>query len=61
MVKAYKMWALFNYDRPPIFIQLTRRECVLKGSEWLGKDFAKSRRNGSVTIEKVKVFRTLST
>lgn len=57
-VKKYKMWALFNYNRPPIFIELTRRECVFKGSEWLGERyFQRSLRNGSVTIEKVLVLR----
>jgi hypothetical protein len=57
-VKTYKMWALFNYDRPPIFVDLTRREVVVQGTNWLGEHgFKRQRRNGSVTIEKVVVRR----
>jgi hypothetical protein len=58
-VKVYKMWALFNYDRPPIFVQMTRRECVIKGTNWIGNphSFKRNRRNGSITIEKILVRR----
>ena len=53
--KVYSMWALFNYDRPPIFVQTTRRECVIKGINWVGgeREFKKCRRNGSIDIRKV--------
>lgn len=55
--KVYRMWALFNYDRPPIFVELYRRECVTQGINWLGdaKKFDRQRRNGSITIRKVSV------
>ena len=53
--RTYNLWALFNYDRPPIYVQTTRRECVRKGINWLGgeREFRKARREGSITIEKV--------
>ena len=53
--RVYRMWALFNYDRPPIFVQQTRYECVRKGIEWLGGEakFKRSRREGSIVIKKV--------
>ncbi len=55
--KVYKMWALFNYDRPPIFVECTRRECVTQGINWIGNEhaFKRNRRNGSLTIRKVAV------
>ncbi len=54
--RTYKMWALFNTNRPPIFVEITRRECVAKGKDWLGTEhFVRSYRNGNVTIEKVTV------
>lgn len=55
--KPYKMWAVFNYDRPPIFVQLTRRECVIKATRWLGGEAAyrQARRNGAITIAKITV------
>lgn len=63
MAKVYKMWGLFNYERPPIFVQNTRRECVIKGIKWLGGEsyFNKHRREGSITIEKIIVTRPSST
>jgi hypothetical protein len=61
--KVYKMWALFNYDRPPIFVKQTRHECVRKGIEWIGNEeaFKNCRREGSITIEKVVLRRTSTT
>lgn len=57
-VKPYRMWALFNYSRAPIFVSLTRKGCVEQGIAWVGADHLKtSRRNGSITIEKVIVRR----
>jgi hypothetical protein len=58
-VKVYAMWALFNYDRPPIFIDLTRREVTVQGINWVGseKELRRFRRQGSITIEKVLVRR----
>lgn len=55
--KVYRMWALFNYDRPPIFIETTRRECVTQGINWIGSEraFKHARREGSLTIKKVIV------
>lgn len=56
--KVYQMWALFNYNRPPIFVEQTQHECVTKGMDWLGEHgFARAKREGSVTIEKVTVRR----
>lgn len=58
-MRRYQMWALFNYNRPPIFVECTRRECAVQGKDWLGSDkaFAKARREGSITIEKVTILR----
>lgn len=59
--RVYEMWALFNYNRPPIFVECTRRECRLQGVNWLGgeKQLAKAMREGSITIERVTVRRKL--
>jgi hypothetical protein len=55
------MWALFNTNRPPIFIHLTRRECVKSGIEWIGEeDFKNAMSTGYITIEKVTVRRSQS-
>lgn len=58
--KVYRMWALFNYDRPPIFVETTRRDCITEGLRWIGSDaaFKNARREGSITIEKVTVHRS---
>ena len=57
--QTFQMWAVFNYDRPPIFIQMTRYEAKVKARDWVGgdKELAKRRRMGSITIEKVTVKR----
>ena len=64
--RTYHMWALFNFDRPPIFVELTRRECIVQGVNWLGgeNELRKHRRSGSITIEKIvlrRVERTTKT
>jgi len=55
--RVYKMWALFNTNRPPIFVEMTRRECVTQGINWIGgeREFARHRRQGWITVEKVTV------
>lgn len=55
--KVYRMWALFNYDRPPIFVEMTRRECKVQGIDWVGgeKKYNALVRGGSITIKKVMV------
>lgn len=57
--RRYTMWALFNYDRPPIYVTPTRRECINEGVRWIGDgvEFNRHRREGSITIEKVVVRR----
>lgn len=58
--QVFKMWALFNYNRPPIFIEMTRRECVTQGINWIGgeQEMRNRMRDGSITIEKVYVCRS---
>jgi hypothetical protein len=57
--KVYKMWALFNCNRPPIFVNCTRWAARQQGVEWLGGEerFAAAVKEGAITIEKVLVRR----
>lgn len=58
-MKKYPMWAVFNYNRPPIFVEYTRYEAVTQAANWVGgdKELRKRRRDGSITVEKVTVLR----
>ena len=57
--KVYKMWGLFNMNRPPIFVQRTRYECRRKGIVWTGSEtrLNEGLKAGWFSIEKITVTR----